>query len=118
MEFNEYQKKAHKTAQYPHIIIDGKDEPCLASYIYPVLGLMGEAGEVSEKIKKLVRNHNGFYCLNDVKEIEKELGDVLWYLAEICSAFDISLNDVASLNLDKLADRAKRDVIKSEGDNR
>ena len=109
MTFGEYQKLSRKTAQYPKI---GE------SFVYPVLGLAGEAGEVAEKIKKLFRNKNGDLSQEYKLEIAKELGDVLWYLSQISTELNLSLEEVAQLNLEKLLDREKRGVIKSEGDNR
>jgi len=109
MTFGEYQKLSRKTAQYPKI---GE------SLVYPVLGLAGEAGEVAEKIKKLFRNKNGDLSQEYKLEIAKELGDVLWYLSQISTELNLSLEEVAQLNLEKLLDREKRGVIKSEGDNR
>lgn len=125
MTFEEYQKQALTTAEYPRILVHDNREPYSsgvvhqeANYLYPTLGLVGETGEVAEKIKKLVRNKYGHFDLEDVKEIGKELGDVLWYVAVLASEFNLDLNDVAIANLSKLQDRAKRNVIKSEGDNR
>ncbi len=109
MTFEEYQKLSRKTAQYPKI---GE------SFVYPVLGLAGEAGEVAEKIKKLFRNKNGDLSQEYKLEIAKELGDVLWYLSQISTELNLSLEEVAQLNLEKLLDREKRGVIKSKGDNR
>lgn len=109
MTFEEYQKLSRKTAQYPKI---GEN------FVYPVLGLAGEAGEVAEKIKKLFRNENGDLSQEYKLEIAKELGDVLWYLSQISTELNLSLEEVAQLNLEKLLDREKRGVIKSEGDNR
>lgn len=109
MTFEEYQKLSRKTAQYPKI---GEN------FVYPVLGLTGEAGEVAEKIKKLFRNENGILSQEYKLEIAKELGDVLWYLSQISTELDLSLEEVARLNLEKLLDREKRGVIKSQGDNR
>lgn len=116
MTFAEYQKKAHSTAQYPQIFVG--ESTVSSDFIYPALGLAGEVGEVIEKIKKIVRNKNGVIDHKDLECIEPELGDVLWYLSEMCSAIGTTLNRVAELNIKKLSDRAKRGVIKSEGDNR
>ena len=107
MTFNEYQKLAKSTAVYP----DGY------RMVYPTLGLTGEAGEVAEKVKKYIRDgcedSNAFD--NDIK---KELGDVLWYLSAIASDLDLSLEDIAQTNVEKLKSRLKRDKIKGSGDNR
>lgn len=109
MNFNEYQKKSRKTAIYPH---KGKN------FIYPTLGLVGESGEVAEKIKKILRDKNGIVEKEDREEIKKELGDVLWYLAQISTELKIKLDDVAKTNLEKLFSRLKRGKIKGSGDNR
>ncbi|QQS60576.1 nucleoside triphosphate pyrophosphohydrolase family protein [Candidatus Falkowbacteria bacterium] len=109
MELNEYQAKAFATANYPSIG---------ASYVYPALGLAGEAGEVVEKVKKIFRNHNGVVTDEYRDLIKKELGDVLWYMAVLSQEFDFKLEDVAKLNIEKLASRAKRGALHSDGDNR
>ena len=126
MNFSTYQELAHKTAEYPHIavVLDPKDpqddtfQLTTAGFLYPALGLAGEAGEVAEKIKKLVRNKGGEYDREDVRMIEKELGDVLWYIAELCTVFGIDMSECAKMNIVKLEDRDKRGVIKSQGDDR
>ncbi len=109
MQFKDYQKKARKTAIYPKI---GK------SFVYPALGLAGEAGEVAEKIKKLFRDKNGKAGKAEKEEIKKELGDVLWYIANLAHEFGFSLEDVAKTNLEKLYSRKRRSKIKGSGDNR
>ena len=105
----DYQEEAHRSAQYP-----------VLGYpiVYPTIGLTGEAGEVAEKVKKLCRDHNG--VLNDERRTElcKELGDVLWYLAEIARQAGLTLGQVAQANIEKLADRMNRKKINGSGDNR
>jgi NTP pyrophosphatase (non-canonical NTP hydrolase) len=101
MTFNEYQKTARSTAFY-------KDK-----VVYPALGLCGESGEVAEKIKKWLRDGT-----IDDKEVAKELGDVLWYIANLAEDLGYNLAEVAKMNMDKLRDRAKRNVLKGSGDNR
>ncbi len=114
MDFNEYQKKAASTANYPVGTPDG-----LPPGLYTALGLNGEAGEVAEKIKKLWRDGLGALSRDDVRDaIRKELGDVLWYLSETARQWDIELEDVAHTNLSKLASRASRGVLHGSGDNR
>jgi NTP pyrophosphatase (non-canonical NTP hydrolase) len=81
--------------------------------MYPTLGLCGEAGEVAEKVKKQVRD--GVFNRH---EVAKELGDVLWYLANISNDIGYSLKEIANMNVDKLRSRKERDVIKGSGDNR
>lgn len=109
MNFNDYQAAAGKT--------NTMSDPAVAP-LYFTLGLTGEAGEIAEKVKKVVRNHGGDFDQLDRQDITKELGDVLWYLAMLAKTFDIELDEVAQANLAKLADRAQRKVIKSSGDNR
>lgn len=109
MNFNQYQKESRKTAIYPK---KGKN------FIYPTLGLVGESGEVAEKIKKILRDDNGLVSKEKKKEIEKELGDVLWYLAQVATELNLSLESVARENLKKLKSRKKRNKISGSGDNR
>jgi NTP pyrophosphatase (non-canonical NTP hydrolase) len=109
MNFKEYQKESKKTAIYPE---KGNN------YVYPVLGLAGETGEVSEKFKKIIRDNQGLINKEKKEEIKKELGDVLWYLSQIASELDLSLEEIALENLEKLNSRIKRKCITGSGDNR
>lgn len=121
LTFTEYQTQAKATAKYPKVAVLGADGLALqgsASYIYPTLGLAGEAGEVAEKIKKIVRDKRGQPVNTDREAILKELGDVLWYISQIATEFGFSLEDVAQTNLDKLASRARRGKIQGSGDDR
>jgi len=86
--------------------------------VYPTLGLTNEAGEVAGKIKKIFRDRGGVISDADREAPKHELGDVLWYLAQICTELDITLEDVASTNLTKLYDRLERNTIGGDGDNR
>jgi NTP pyrophosphatase (non-canonical NTP hydrolase) len=107
--FDLYQDVAESTAVYPN-----KGD----NLYYPALGLAGEAGEVCEKIKKIMRDQKGHFTEDNVEEISKELGDVLWYVAMLAVEFNIALSSVAEDNLTKLQDRMERGVIKGSGDNR
>ena len=109
MDFRDYQKLSRKTAIYPQ---KGKN------FIYPTLGLAGEAGEVAEKIKKVLRDNQGIIDQPRKEEIAKELGDVLWYLAQIATELDLSLEEVAKGNLKKLSSRQKRKRLSGSGDDR
>lgn len=109
MKFEEYQKKSRETALYPN---KGNN------FIYPTLGLSGESGEIAEKIKKVLRDKNGVIDEETRMEIKKELGDVLWYVAQIATELNLSLEEVASLNIEKLTSRKKRGKLHGNGDNR
>jgi len=109
LSFNEYQRQALTTAKYPNV---GNN------YIYPLLGLAGESGEVFEKVKKVQRDADGVFTPEKLAEIKKEIGDVFWYLAALCSEFNFDMGDVATLNLEKLFSRRERGVISGSGDNR
>jgi NTP pyrophosphatase (non-canonical NTP hydrolase) len=109
MDFKEYQKKSRKTAVYPNA---GNN------FVYPVLGLTGESGEVADKIKKVIRDKNGIISKETKEELKKELGDVLWYVSQIASELKIPLNDIAEKNIEKLYSRMKRGRLGGSGDNR
>lgn len=109
MNFSDYQIQSRETAKYPAI---GH------GVIYPTLGLTNEAGEVAGKIKKIFRDKDGLIGEAERQALQAELGDVLWYLAQICTELDISLEEVARANLAKLLGRQARGTIKGEGDNR
>jgi len=110
--FLEYQALAMETAIYP---TDG-----ISGIAYTTMGLAGEAGEVSEKVKKIIRDSTDLEkAISDKRtEIAKELGDVLWYVAAICREFGLSLEEVAEINIEKLKSRQKRGKLKGSGDNR
>jgi len=109
MTFEEYQKKSRETAIYPD-----KD----SNFIYPVLGLAGESGEVAEKIKKVLRDKAGVVDEEVRENIKKELGDVLWYLSQIATELKIKLEDIAQGNIEKLQSRKSREVLHGSGDER
>lgn len=109
MDFKEYQEKSRKTALYPDL---GNN------FVYPTLGLSGEAGEVAEKIKKVIRDKGG--VIDDVtrEEIKKELGDVLWYVSQLATELGLTLDGIAENNIEKLYSRMDRGVLHGSGDNR
>lgn len=86
--------------------------------VYPTLGLANEAGEVAGKVKKIFRDKGGFISDADREALKQELGDVLWYLTQICTELGLSLEDVAESNIAKLASRYERGQIRGEGDSR
>jgi len=110
MSFDTYQQSAKATAKYP-----GQGQEDLA---YPVLGLNGEAGEVAEVWKKVLRDDDGILTADKKQRLVDELGDVLWYAAQIATELNVPLSDVATRNLEKLSDRAERGKLGGSGDNR
>lgn len=109
MNFEEYQKESRKTAVYPNAGVN---------FIYPVIGLAGETGEVSEKIKKVIRDKDGVVDDETREAIKKELGDVLWYVSQLASELRLSLDEIAAGNIEKLLSRMDRGVLNGNGDNR
>ena len=109
MDFKEYQAESLKIARYPD---QGNN------FVYPTLGLAGEAGEVAEKIKKVLRDKGGKIDDLTREEICKELGDVLWYISQLATELKIPLDDVASKNIAKLLSRLERNKLNGNGDNR
>lgn len=109
MEMNSYQDAARTTAAYPDV---GRNP------IYPTLGLTGEAGEVADKVKKVIRDRGGVFDADTREAIKLELGDVLWYVAQLASELGYDLNEVADANLQKLSSRAARGRIGGSGDQR
>lgn len=106
MNFYEYQHAAHKTAIYP------QDK----ALEYLTLGLCGEAGEFANKVKKILRGDKT--TMEDIQNLSGELGDVLWYLTELCTILGIPLEEVAKQNLEKLQSRKDRGVLGGSGDKR
>jgi NTP pyrophosphatase (non-canonical NTP hydrolase) len=109
MTLDEYQKLALSTASRK-----GED----FELAHRVLGLVGEAGEVAEKLKKIYRDKQGKVDDQFVDDLKKELGDVMWYIATLADFFDLKLSEIAQINVDKLSDRASRGKLGGSGDNR
>lgn len=109
MNLNEYQQQALKTARPK----DSKNE-----VFHLLLGLSGEAGEIAEKTKKIVRDQDSDFSKLDKDDLKKELGDVLWHIAVLADYFDIELEDIGDTNIKKLASRMERGMIGGSGDNR
>lgn len=107
MELNEYTEKARRTDF--NVDIHGN------TWLYYALGMVGEAGEIAEKIKKAYRDNGGEF---DKELMKKELGDVLWYIAMLSEKFGFTLEDVAQTNIAKLEDRMRRGVLNGSGDKR
>lgn len=111
MNPTEYQQRAHALAIYP-------EERAIE---YVALGLASEAGEVAGKVKKAIRdgkNWTGEQRHDHLQAVQAEIGDVLWYVAELCTAYGLSLANVMHMNIQKLESRRDRGVIGGSGDNR
>ena len=109
MNLNDYQDRALETAIYPN---RG------ANFVYPALGLVGEAGEVADKLKKVIRDNDGVLTDSVRAAVAAECGDVMWYIAVLAAELDYDLNEIAQINIDKLASRQQRGVLSGSGDNR
>lgn len=123
--FSEYQEEAKKTAVSPDIEVvlerTWEGDPVRTAqvdWVYPAIGLADEAGEVLGKLKKVIRDQDGHILGSQLNSLASEIGDVLWYLSELSSQLGLSLGNIASNNLSKLADRQERGVIQGSGDNR
>lgn len=109
MTLNDYQNHALETAIYPSN----------AKIVYPTLGLTGEAGEVADKVKKVIRDKNGDFGLAETKHnIAEEIGDVLWYMAALSHDLGYTLEEIAEMNYAKLKSRQVRGKLHGNGDNR
>lgn len=105
-----YQQMTEQTAIYPSELPDFVTPELL----YVVLGLNGEVGELTEKIKKAIREDDESY-LDDAID---ELGDCSWYWLRVCEELDVEASTVATENMDKLLDRQERGVLEGSGDDR
>lgn len=109
MTLNEYQQKALETAVYPKEF----------SIIYPSLGLSGEAGEVADKVKKIIRDNNADFSNEEKrKAISMEVGDVCWYIATLANDIGYTLEEICEMNYLKLKSRKERNKLNGSGDNR
>ena len=98
MKFEDYQKEASTTALYPNRY---------KNLEYPTLGLAGEAGEVANIVKKIQRDHHGEITDEIRQKLKDELGDVLWYISACADELDLTLEEIAEFNVEKLANRHK-----------
>ena len=108
MRLKEYQEATRETAVYP------KE---MAVY-YCALGLIGEAGEIANKVKKVIRDSNSHISIERKKHIADEIGDVMWYVARLSDELGLSLEAIVNANITKLLDRKERGVLKGSGDSR
>jgi len=110
MTLDEYQQEALVTAKF-----SGNELLDLAHW---TLGVTGESGEIAEKVKKIIRDQDGSVPDETKKELTKEIGDVLWYLAVLAKHLGVNFDEVGATNIAKLRSRQARDVIHGSGDNR
>jgi NTP pyrophosphatase (non-canonical NTP hydrolase) len=108
VELSEYQRRSRSTAQYPRS----------EALTYPALGLAGEAGEFADHAKKVIRDDGGEVTAERREAMSKELGDVLWYVAQLASELELELEQIARANLEKLSSRQRRGVLSGSGDER
>ncbi len=113
MDFREYQKKTRLTDKGT-----GPEHGLSPGWVYYVLGIAGETGELVEKIKKHFRDDRGQLTAEKKQEIIKEMGDCLWYHARLADSMNIDFNHVAEKNIEKLLDRQNRNKLHGDGDNR
>jgi NTP pyrophosphatase (non-canonical NTP hydrolase) len=111
MQLCSFQELSAETAVYP-------DKGNIHGLMYVALGLSGEAGEVANKVKKIKRDNGGVLTDHHITELSGELGDVLWYLAQIATELGLDLCDVATDNRIKLLSRQERGRIQGNGDTR
>ena len=109
--FTAYQEAAIQTAVYP-------GQGGWEGLVYTALGLCGEAGETAEQVKKMLRDDAGALTEERRQKIIKELGDVFWYAAQVCTEIGVPMSEVAKLNIDKLSARKAADLIHGEGSDR
>ena len=109
MRLPDYQTRSRATAVYP-----GRGD----NLLYPTLGLCGEAGEAAEKVKKAIRDDGGILTGERREALAGELGDVLWYLAQLATEAGLDLDEIAEANLAKLRSRQERAVLHGSGDTR
>ena len=122
LTFDSYQSAATATAIYP-----GQGE--IEGLMYAALGLAGEAGEVANKVKKVWRDDSGFEYRDNAfggmsleyhdklkKDLQAELGDIVWYLSAVANELGVSLEQAAHDNLAKLESRQRRGVLGGSGD--
>lgn len=111
MNFDEYQKQARTTADYP-----GRGS--ISGAAYAALGLAGEAGETANKVKKIIRDDALILTDSRRMQLKKEIGDCLWYTAALADELGLSLADIAAANLENLANRVQSGTLHGDGDNR
>lgn len=122
MNVNEYERRTRQTAIYPGAGDDGDKvfeiEGGTLALMYTALGLAGEAGEITNKIKKVLRDDGMVLTEEKKMQLSGELGDLAWYFVRLCDELGLAPSTVLQENLEKLFDRKDRGVLGGEGDNR
>jgi NTP pyrophosphatase (non-canonical NTP hydrolase) len=115
MEFSEYQERTKRTAMYPGLF---SADSFKLDWVYPALGLAGETGEILDEFKRVLRDDH--FVLSDERRdrLVKELGDCLWYIAQLALQSGLNLDDIARTNLAKLESRLDRKKVHGSGDDR
>lgn len=111
MNFLDYQHATAKTAVYP-------GDTDIEALSYVTMGLVGEAGEIANKVKKILRDNGGNVTMNHKSDLADELGDVFWYLSQFATESGFNLEAIAKRNVKKLTDRAARGTLQGSGDKR
>jgi NTP pyrophosphatase (non-canonical NTP hydrolase) len=114
VNFLDYEFATAETAIYP----GAGDKDSYEGLSYATLGLVGEAGEIANKVKKIARDNEGVITREHRDKLAEELGDVMWYVAQLARQIHYRLEEVCRTNVNKLADRAERGVLQGSGDNR
>lgn len=115
MTFNEYQEATRETALYRETVKASLSDH---TFLYLVLGLAGESGEVADKVKKIYRDNGGVLTDETKQELIKELGDILWYIARLSDDWGVPLERLAKMNIEKTHSRKRRNELHGDGDNR
>lgn len=123
MTFDDYEQKTQPTVTYPEgkFLVQSEAGDLVQINIgmmYCCLKLSGECGEFTEKVGKIIRDKQGAISPQDREQLEKELGDILWYLTRLAVHLDLSLESVAQTNLEKLSSRLERGTLQGSGDDR
>jgi len=120
MDFDEYQAQAKTTDLGIKNMGEVMQKKTLnvPEFLDKVLGLTGESGELADKVKKILRDKRGDFTEEERVAILKELGDVLWYIAEVSLYLDMPMSELAKMNLEKLASRRARGTLVGAGDER
>ena len=124
MDVSEYQRRTADTAIYDESVADALGssfDSTKRSYLhmaYCTLGITGEAGEIAEHIKKMLRDDQMIPTVDRRDALHKEIGDLMWYVSQLCTELGFSLDDVMAFNLSKLQRRKNRGVLHGDGDDR